>query len=97
MKAQYPQQTLDAPEGSTSSQPAEAVLECPSGTYIVNGVVRPGGTALLFTPTPTDVLTSLDLGELYFREVSLVPSYSCGPEDTRCCRTSITCRYRWAE
>jgi L-iditol 2-dehydrogenase len=45
--------------------------------------VRPGGTALLFTPTPTGVLTSLDLGELYFREVSLVPSYSCGPEDTR--------------
>jgi L-iditol 2-dehydrogenase len=45
--------------------------------------VRPGGTALLFTPTPTDVLTSLDLGELYFREVSLVPSYSCGPTDTR--------------
>lgn len=45
--------------------------------------VRPGGTALLFTPTPTGVTTALDLGELYFREVSLVPSYSCGPEDTR--------------
>jgi L-iditol 2-dehydrogenase len=47
------------------------------------GYVRPGGTALLFTPTPTGVLTPLDLGELYFREVSLVPSYSCGPEETR--------------
>jgi L-iditol 2-dehydrogenase len=45
--------------------------------------VRPGGTAVLFTPTPTGVLTPLDLGELYFREVALVPSYSCGPEDTR--------------
>jgi L-iditol 2-dehydrogenase len=45
--------------------------------------VRPGGTALLFTPTATGVTTELDLGELYFREVSLVPSYSCGPEDTR--------------
>lgn len=45
--------------------------------------VRPGGTALLFTPTPTAAVTPLDLGELYFREVSLVPSYSCGPEDTR--------------
>jgi L-iditol 2-dehydrogenase len=45
--------------------------------------VRPGGTALLFTPTPGGVRTPLDLGELYFREVSLVPSYSCGPEDTR--------------
>jgi L-iditol 2-dehydrogenase len=45
--------------------------------------VRPGGTALLFSPTPHGVNTALDLGDLYFREVSLVPSYSCGPEDTR--------------
>jgi L-iditol 2-dehydrogenase len=45
--------------------------------------VRPGGTALLFAPTPTGVRTPLDLGDLYFREVSLVPSYSCGPDDTR--------------
>jgi L-iditol 2-dehydrogenase len=45
--------------------------------------VRPGGTAVLFTPTPAGVRTELDLHDLYFREVSLVPSYSCGPEDTR--------------
>jgi L-iditol 2-dehydrogenase len=45
--------------------------------------VRPGGVALLFTPTPAGVTTALDLGELYFREVSLIPSYSCGPDDTR--------------
>jgi L-iditol 2-dehydrogenase len=45
--------------------------------------VRPGGTAILFTPTPTGVPTPLDLGDLYFREISLVPSYSCGPDDTR--------------
>ncbi|MCS6976458.1 MAG: alcohol dehydrogenase catalytic domain-containing protein [Gemmatales bacterium] len=45
--------------------------------------VRPAGTAILFTPTPDGVTTNLDLGESYFREVSLIPSYSCGPEDTR--------------
>lgn len=45
--------------------------------------VRPGGVALLFTPTASGEQTVLDLGELYFREVSLVPSYSCGPPDTR--------------
>jgi len=45
--------------------------------------VRAGGAALLFTPTPTGIRTSLDLGDLYFREVRLLPSYSCGPEDTR--------------
>jgi L-iditol 2-dehydrogenase len=47
------------------------------------GFVRDAGVACLFAPTATGVLTSLDLGELYFREVSLVPSYSCGPGDTR--------------
>jgi L-iditol 2-dehydrogenase len=47
------------------------------------GYVRAAGVASLFAPTPTDVRTDLDLGELYFREVSLVPSYSCGPKDTR--------------
>jgi L-iditol 2-dehydrogenase len=47
------------------------------------GYVRDAGQACLFTPTATGVLTPLDLGELYFREVSLTPSYSCGPEDTR--------------
>jgi L-iditol 2-dehydrogenase len=45
--------------------------------------VRDTGVACLFAPTPIGVRTDLDLGELYFREVSLVPSYSCGPEDTR--------------
>src|SRR5262249_45388665 len=47
------------------------------------GYVRDAGRAILFTPTATGVLTELDLGELYFREVSLIPSYSCGPTDTR--------------
>ena len=45
--------------------------------------VRDGGSVILFTPTPDGVETSLDLGNLYFRDVRLVPSYSCGPSDTR--------------
>ncbi|MFO0878647.1 MAG: alcohol dehydrogenase catalytic domain-containing protein [Gemmataceae bacterium] len=44
--------------------------------------VRNAGTACLFTPTATGITTELDLGDLYFREVSLIPSYSCGPSDT---------------
>jgi L-iditol 2-dehydrogenase len=38
---------------------------------------------VLFAPTPAGIITGLDLGELYFREITLVPSYSCGPEETR--------------
>jgi L-iditol 2-dehydrogenase len=54
------------------------------------GVVRsaydaaaPGGTLLLFTMTPPGEEIALPGHDLYFREVSLVPSYSCGPDDTR--------------
>jgi L-iditol 2-dehydrogenase len=55
-----------------------------------SGVVRaafdaaaPGGTLLLFTMTPPGEEVALPGHDLYFREVSLVPSYSCGPDDTR--------------
>jgi L-iditol 2-dehydrogenase len=53
--------------------------------------VRNAGTALLFAPTAEKVLTSLDLGDLYFREVSLVPSYSCGPRATRMAYELLRC------
>ncbi len=46
-------------------------------------LIRPAGVAVLFTPTASGVATALDLGDLYFREITLVPSYSCGPGDTR--------------
>jgi L-iditol 2-dehydrogenase len=51
--------------------------------------VRPAGAACLFAPTGPGVLTPLDLGELYFREVALVPAYSCGPLDTALARDLI--------
>ena len=52
-------------------------------TYFLVGAGIGAVLALLFAPTASGELTVLDLGELYFREVSLVPSYSCGPTDTR--------------
>ena len=68
------------------AQTADFVLIGPGQPDVIRqalAYVRPSGTALLFAPTPAGVTTALDLGELYFREVSLVPSYSCGPTDTR--------------
>jgi L-iditol 2-dehydrogenase len=47
------------------------------------GYVRDAGAAVLFAPTPTGKATPLDLGDLYFREVALTSSYSCGPDDTQ--------------
>ena len=45
--------------------------------------VAPGGTLLLFTMAPPEERWELVLHDLYFREITVVPSYSCGPDDTR--------------
>ena len=44
--------------------------------------VADGGTLLLFTMAPRGEEWAAPLHDLYFREVSVVPSYSCGPDDT---------------
>lgn len=43
----------------------------------------PGGTVLFFTPTPPGQLLELEPHYLYFNEITLASSYSCGPLDTR--------------
>ena len=42
-----------------------------------------GGTVVQFMGTPSGERLSLDTNDLYFREIRLLPSYSCGPTDTR--------------
>ena len=45
--------------------------------------VAPGGTVVMFTPLEPGVPFAFDANDLYFRDVTLVTSYSCGPNDTR--------------
>jgi L-iditol 2-dehydrogenase len=45
--------------------------------------VAPGGTLLLFTMLAPDDRLVLDGHDLYFREVQVVPSYSCGPVEMK--------------
>lgn len=45
--------------------------------------VAPGGTVVMFTPLEPGVPFTFDPNDLYFRDVTLVTSYSCGPNDTR--------------
>lgn len=45
--------------------------------------VAAGGTLLLFTMAPPGETWPAALYDLYFREIAVVPSYSCGPDDTR--------------
>ncbi len=42
-----------------------------------------GGTVVLFTASPSEATLSVSPYHLYFHEIRLVPSYSCGPNDTR--------------
>jgi L-iditol 2-dehydrogenase len=69
-----------APEGF------DVVFVCPGKRDVVAeafGAAAAGGTLLLFTMAPPGEVWPADLFELYFREVAVVPSYSCGPDDTR--------------
>jgi L-iditol 2-dehydrogenase len=51
--------------------------------------VAPGGTLLAFTMASPEERLSLSAHDLYFREIEIVPSYSCGPEDMREALASI--------
>ena len=43
----------------------------------------PGGVVQLFAPTQPGDLVALDLGAIFFHEVTLQSTYSAGPDDTR--------------
>lgn len=43
----------------------------------------PAATVVMFTPFPPDVPVSIDPARLYFGDLRVVASYSCGPQDTR--------------
>lgn len=69
----------------TGNAGAEIVVVGPNSVEALRaGIesVAPGGTVLMFTPVKPDERLTIDPNELYFRDISLVPSYSCGPTDT---------------
>ena len=45
--------------------------------------VARGGTIVAFTPIPPEERWALDQNDLFFRDVTVVTSYSAGPDDTR--------------
>lgn len=76
----------DAVRAATGGEGADVVIVGPGSVEALDAGVAcaaPGGTVLLFTPTPPEVRWALAPHDLFFREVSLVASYSAGPDDTR--------------
>ncbi len=70
----------------TEGRMADLVIVGPNSVKAMEQGIKTaahGGTVLLFTPAkPGEVLT-MDPNELYFKDISLITSYSCGPDDTR--------------
>jgi L-iditol 2-dehydrogenase len=44
--------------------------------------VRPGGQVLFFTPALPGEKLTVDPNYLYFNDINIITSYSCGPTDT---------------
>jgi L-iditol 2-dehydrogenase len=70
----------------TSGKGAEIVIVGPNSVEAMKqGIksVSAGGTVVLFTPAKPDETLVLDPNFLYFRDINIVTSYSCGPDDTQ--------------
>lgn len=76
----------DAVAEAVGADGADAVFVCTSHRQAIADslhLAAPGGVVQLFAPTPPGELVGLDLGAIFFREVSLQSTYSAGPYDTR--------------
>ena len=65
---------------------ADVVIVGPgSAAAITTGIAAAGkgATVVQFTATPPGEELTVNPHDLYFNETRLIPSYSCGPDDTR--------------
>ena len=76
----------DALREYTQGEMAEVVIVGPGSIEAMQLGLRcaaKGGTVVLFTASKPDDTLTFSPNDLYFNEVRLIPSYSCGPNDTR--------------
>jgi L-iditol 2-dehydrogenase len=70
----------------TDGKGAQIVIVGPNSVeamYTGLQCVAPGGTVVFFTPAKPDEKLTIDPNYLYFRDINIVTSYSCGPDDTK--------------
>ena len=64
---------------------ADIVIVCPNSINALKdglSLTGKGGSLVMFTPVKPDEQLRIDPNELYFRDISIITSYSCGPTDT---------------
>lgn len=69
----------------TGGDMAEHVIAGPnSAEVMMQGIqcIQPGGQIVLFTPAKPGEKLIVDPNYLYFRDINMLTSYSCGPADT---------------
>lgn len=65
---------------------AQSVIVGPGDAEVIKSylqTVSRGGTLLIFTPTPPDQQMCFPVNYIYFQDITITTSYSCGPEDTK--------------
>ncbi|MBX7221840.1 MAG: zinc-binding dehydrogenase [Blastocatellia bacterium] len=70
----------------TEGKLADVVIVGPGSAPVMDLGIRcaaKGGTVVFFMGTPPEETLTVKPFHLYFNEISLVSSYSCGPDDTR--------------
>jgi L-iditol 2-dehydrogenase len=55
----------------------------PAAMHDAVEAVTPAGTIVMFTPFPPEHPVTVDSQKLYFGDLRIIASYSCGPDDTR--------------
>ncbi|MBS1706653.1 MAG: alcohol dehydrogenase catalytic domain-containing protein [Armatimonadetes bacterium] len=68
------------------TQSFDVVVVCPGSPAALELAlqwVKSEGKVMLFAPMPAESTQELDLNALYFRDIAILNSYSCGPNDTK--------------
>ena len=81
-----PEEAAERYSELTSGHGADVVVCGPGSASALAQAVdaaAPGGTVVMFTPLEPGVTFAFDQSRAYFRDLCLVASYSCGPDDTR--------------
>lgn len=76
---------IDVLKDITHGEMADIVIVGPNSIEPMKqglSAVRAGGNVLFFTPAKPDDRLTIDPNDLYFRDINLITSYSCGPTDT---------------
>lgn len=77
---------MDKLKALTQGRMADIVIVGPNSVEAMKqgiDAVSCGGTIVLFTPAKPDEMLNVDPNYIYFKDITITASYSCGPNDTK--------------